>query len=174
MAFQLKAQFTFYSNIHSKCFKFTSVIWHSLTPWLLPAFKHNIWLVNIMKCSLVKPIMMKLWECSIPNLLMRLFFLRPSLIGLINDMIFILTNQQVVLRGFSFCCPFMDPPHFHDKYKQAWYTSFLANSPQKFVRLYKIKGPTYSDVAGSSEMNWKLELTCYWFQIIFFTLNTCQ
>ena len=33
---------------------------------------------------------------------MRLFFLTPSLIGSINDRIFILTNRQVVLMGLSF------------------------------------------------------------------------
>ena len=32
---------------------------------------------------------------------MRLFFPTHSLIGLINDIIFILTNQQVVLRGLK-------------------------------------------------------------------------
>ena len=49
--------------------------------------------------SLVKPIMISLWKHWITNLHMRLFYLTPSLIGSINDKLFRLTNQQVVLMG---------------------------------------------------------------------------
>ncbi len=38
-------------------------------------------------------------QCSITNLLMRLFFLTLSLIGVINGTMSILTNQQVVING---------------------------------------------------------------------------
>ena len=41
----------------------------------------HIWLVNIMKFSLDKPIMQRLWKCCISNLRMILFFLTLSMIG---------------------------------------------------------------------------------------------
>ncbi len=48
----------------------------------------------LMKCSLVQPIMINLWNYYTTNLHMRLF-LTSSLIGSISDRILILTNQQV-------------------------------------------------------------------------------
>ncbi len=45
--------------------------------------------------------MIRLRNCCITNLYMRLFFLKPSLIGSINDRIFILTNRQVVLMRLT-------------------------------------------------------------------------
>ncbi len=63
---------------------------------------HSLWLVHIMICSLVWPIMIRLLQWCITKLNMRLSFLTPSLIGSINDTIFCLTNQQVVYKKHVF------------------------------------------------------------------------
>ncbi len=60
------------------------------------------------------PIMKGHWKMFTTYMHMRLLFLTPSLIGLMNDRIFILTNRLVVLiifltLSFKYCC---------------WYTSF--------------------------------------------------
>ncbi len=70
----------------------------------ISSFFNNVksfWLVHIMKCLLIQPIMVSLWKCCTTNLYMRLFFLTPSLIGSINARIFILTNWQVVHIGLK-------------------------------------------------------------------------
>ncbi len=82
-------------------FSMTSSWLFTLTPWALPSLLTWFWLVQIIKWSFVKPIMIRLSKCSINSLHMRLFFLRPSLIGSIKDRIFILINRLVVLMGLS-------------------------------------------------------------------------
>ncbi len=48
---------------------------------------------------------------------MILFFRTPSLIGLINGRLFILTNQQVVLMGLSVMADSLDLSTMHTIYK---------------------------------------------------------